>query len=227
MEFADQRRQAREVQGQQHQQQMAYLYKLKQKYEDRSDIAIALKNPIILFLRITSDLEHDPYLYWYAYSIGHIRNIFWGYYETDNHKFSLAGMCHFNNPNAITHTVEYKKTLGFDVVSTATKNRVSKTINKYLPEDMQLETTLNRIDLSKAYKYNTFLQMVNTEFLDYVEHNTKLLNNASRLCLYRDNCFNREELELFGTEGCDQYHYGDRRNPNYLHQDESEALSIR
>lgn len=190
-------------------QQQASLLKLKQKYENRSEHVIALKNPILFFMKTIPHPEKQPYLYWYAYSIGRIKNIFWGIYKTRNHKFVLVGSCHFNHLSPLNETLAYKKGLGFNLVSTSAKNRIDKRINQWLPEDLQFESTINRTDMSVKYATNQFLTKINDEFLDYVERNSTLLTNATQLCLQKENCFNQQDLALFGNEGCDQFCYGD------------------
>jgi hypothetical protein len=187
------------------------LLALKQRYENRSATVIALKNPVLFFVKIVANMEKQPYLYWYAYSIGRVKNIFWGVYKTRTKKFNLIGSCYFKDTGPLNDTLAYKKTLGFNLVSSSTKNRIDKRINQWLPEDQQYESALNRTDISQQIILSenyVFLEKVNDQFLDYIERNTQLMYNAEKICLRKDNCYNQDDLDLFGSDGCDQFCYG-------------------
>ena len=147
-------------------------------------------------------------LYWYGYSMGKVKNIFWGVYHIRKHQFELIGSCHYNNLTDLNDTLYFKKSGGFELVASLTENKIDATINKFLEPHLQIETTLNRIDFDRHFVRNGLIRVIGDEFLDYVEHNLVLLENVERLCRSKESCFNQTEFELLGQEGCDQYCYG-------------------
>jgi hypothetical protein len=203
MEQRQQRQQRQQhEEGKIHQAVMKY----KPSTASQSTTNHLLNNPLLLFVKIVPNLEKKKYVYWYSYSLGLVKNILWGHYQTAKNSFTISGICHFRYLEALNETIDHKKRHGFDLISVAAKNDIAKVINQYLPEDLQFETTLNRIDLSKKYTKQPFFQTMSDTFLHFIERNRQILQNVGQTCMRFEYCHDPEAFEEFG---CDQFFYGE------------------
>jgi hypothetical protein len=154
-----------------YQQQLLLTMKAKKETENKSTTTYVIKNPLLFFVKIVPNLENKKYIYWYCYSVGKIRNIFWGVYKRTKHEFLTQGMCHFRYLEALNETINYKRGLGFALVSTLSENKIDQTINRYLPESLHFQCTVNRSDLNTEHRYNQIIRTMTDDFLKYAERN--------------------------------------------------------
>lgn len=163
-----------------------------------------LKSPIILFIKWVPGIETKPFIYWFGYTLGKTRNIFWGSYNTKADQFKTKGICTFNELGSLNDTINYKLKNGFEIIAQMTENKIKASfaragIGKH-------EKASNRWDLTQRTitdEKKEFFEKFAKRSLEYIEHNEALHKNTSRSCLEISRCRFRE----FGSN-CDQYNWG-------------------
>lgn len=191
------------------------MSKMKRRTETQSSTEHLLNSPMLLFVKIVPRIEKRPYVYWYSYSIGRVKNIFWGYYKVKTHTFSLQGSCHFRYLEALNETIVYKQRQGFTLVSVCAKNQIGATLHKYLSDEIEVDLSLNRSDMNQKYQGHPFYRMMTDDFLHYAERNQHLMKNTEQTCLRLESCQTLDEFGDSRSPRCDQFFYGE---PGYQHE---------
>jgi hypothetical protein len=168
-----------------------------------TDVQI-LKSPIILFIKWVQDIESKPYIYWFGYTLGKTRNIFWGTYNKKEDSFKTKGICTFNELGSLNDTIDYKIKNGFEIIAQLTEDKIKQTFGRL--RTIPLDRASNRMDLTQRQiteEKQQFFKKFAKRSLEYIEHNEALHKNTSRSCLEISRCRFRE----FGSN-CDQYNWG-------------------
>lgn len=178
-----------------------------------TDIQI-LKSPIILFVKWVPSIETKPYIYWFGYTLGKTRNIFWGTYNQKTDEFKTKGICTFNELGSLNDTINYKLKNGFEIIAQMTEDKIKRSFSKFgiIPD----EKASNRWDLTQrdiSEEKKQFFKNFAKRCLEYIEHNISLHQNTQRSCLEISHCRFKE----FGKNlpNCDQYDWGiDEQHPD-------------
>jgi hypothetical protein len=167
--------------------------------------AQVLKSPIILFVKDTK--YETRFIYWFGYSLGKIRHIFWGTYDRQKPSidgvgkgpFKMQGICSFNELGSLNDTIDFKLKNGFKVIAQLTEDKISKTMTKYLGKEELKENVkiLKNLGMSKAQIKEELKPQVNR--MDFT--NQKI--DESRKAFYMDfaqKCLDYIEHNLVLTE---------------------------
>ena len=169
-----------------------------------TDVQI-LKSPIILFIKWVPFIETKSFIYWFGYTLGKTRNIFWGTYNQKADQFKTKGICTFNELGSLNDTIDYKLKNGFEIIAQLTEDKIKQTLGRTLGD--KPEKASNRMDLTQRTVLDEkaeFFQKFAKRCLEYIEHNIALHQNTQRSCLEISMC----RFNNFGKDQCDQYSWG-------------------
>lgn len=179
-----------------------------------TDVQI-LKSPIILFIKWVPDIQTKPFIYWFGYTLGKTRNIFWGTYNKKADEFKTKGICTFNELGSLNDTIHYKLKNGFEIIAQMTEDKIKQSFAR--AGVGKLESASNRWDLTQNKVSNEkkeFFEKFAKKSLEYIEHNVALHQNTKRGCLEISRC----RFKNFGKnmeDQCDQYNWGiDTQHPD-------------
>lgn len=181
-----------------------------------TDIQI-LKSPIILFIKWLKNIETKPYIYWFGYTLGKTRNIFWGTYKPKNDEFKTKGICTYNELGSLNDTIHYKLKNGFEIIAQMTEDKITQLISKH-QGDTKILPKKNRSDVTQksiSKEKRQFFEYFSKRCLKYIEHNIALHQNTQHSCLEIARCRFREFGKNNFEQGCDQYDWGiDEQHPD-------------
>jgi hypothetical protein len=86
-----------------------------EREKKREKIVRALTSPFNFYVRVP-DLFVDNHVYFFAWSLGKVKNIIWGYYDMTTDKFMIEGECGYNGLNQISNILRTMTQLGYVVV---------------------------------------------------------------------------------------------------------------
>lgn len=196
--------------------QSQLLVEKQQKIEDSikdsiEDTIHLLSDPFLLFVKLPKniyDIKNMNIIYWFAYSAGKSKNMFWGIYRTKSKKFLAMGMCHYDRTSRLHETVIQRMNRGYVNISQQTKNIEFLRIGG---------NDINRNDMLGKYSGNQYkiLQDMSDKFLHYIETKSEYLKQLANVCLMISDCTMQDEFNKFGYENmgyeksaCDQFYYG-------------------
>lgn len=103
-----------------------------------------LDDPYNIFFRISDVENHSPQIYFYAYSLGKRKVVFWGIYDYDQNEFLVDSACRYN-VNLLSQMISTWKTNAYQYYSHSVKDRASQRmlLNLHFDDVRKAETLLS------------------------------------------------------------------------------------
>lgn len=99
-----------------------------QKETDQLDlfagVRSGLDDPYNLFFRVSNIETESPQIYFYSYSLGKKKVVFWGIYDMDENNFLVDSACRYQ-PNNLKKMIDTWKSHAFEFYSAGVRDRVA------------------------------------------------------------------------------------------------------
>ena len=101
------------------------------RLEDENIIKYRMESPWNMFLQVDDNFIQGGLIYWFAYSIGKIKNAAWGFFDHNNNQLTIVGACQFSLAELLPILSQHKKN-NYLYVASGLENRISVVLNKYI-----------------------------------------------------------------------------------------------
>ncbi len=182
---------------------MEIIQKQKKMIRQKLSQKQILNSPWNLFVKDPKS-QRAKYIYWFAYSLGKVKNIAWGSFHIENKKLIIKDACSFN-------LVVLNKALGswkandFKLVATASKDNITDRISQHAFGIHKTQDN-NRID--QYIKTNENINNLIKEFYDTIQYNTLAMKNQSEIC--NSDCPDKDNKPCHKDDKCKYMKYGTR-----------------
>jgi hypothetical protein len=102
-----------------------------EKITDYIALVQGLDDPFNLFLRWDDLYNNQPFIYFFAYSLGRQKVMVWGVYHQPTDTFSLDGGCQYRTPQLATIVREWKRQQ-FNYVANSVRDRIRPLLQSYV-----------------------------------------------------------------------------------------------
>lgn len=110
-----------------------------------------LNNPILLFMNIQDLVNDRAYVYFFAYSMGKKKLVFWGVYRKQYQDFIIDNSCRYNT-RELSGMLKEWETIGYSYISNSIKDRFTSRIYEYV-NDKSLTPHISNYDDYRILKY--------------------------------------------------------------------------
>lgn len=195
-----------------HMDGLFHAQKQKQTYAMTVEQVVELTSPYIMYAKTSSpSWLANKYIYWYAYSLGKVRNIMYGIATSRDPEngwtFKIKFACSFNSLITLNQVMDHLKAKGYTYVAALTKDNITPTIAKYTGDKVEYDVNRSDVPADKSH-YAGFAK----SFKEYLEHLRYAATPVSGACIRyeqfldmcKDNCRKNKQCRQFswGEHGC-------------------------
>lgn len=119
-----------------------------QKLDPYLSIIHSFTDPVNIFINMEDINNNRQYIYYFAYSFGKKKIVFWGIYDNKSTQFYIDGKCKYN-PNQLNNIVSTRKKENYKYIGNIVYNRINNKLSEYGVG----ETTILDDDVYNLYKY--------------------------------------------------------------------------
>jgi hypothetical protein len=202
----------------------------------KEDIIHAISSPFNFYAKV-SDLLTDQYLYFVAWSLGKVKNILWGHYDSQKDEFVIEGECGYQRLSEVNAIVKEIESLGYNMVFNILQDLIPKVIASLtgmeLPDDAKVNrndvdiSSLGDLDEKKAVEIKKYLQRVSDKFQRVIEVNANyVVKTVEKACASPQECVKNSILNFMSSnvtedqlERCKLYYNGEptfRKSKKYI-----------
>lgn len=183
----------------------------KQNWDRRQEQATLFKDPFVVCFLISPKVLSTRYVYWYAYSAGKTKNLFWGYYTPKTQKTKIKGVCGYT-ARMLSAYIEERREQGYVPVAQWAINRHHQQMMRNLSIREQNTSDLNPF-FAETYRQNKrildFMAVVSSKVMDHVQYSAYIGTKPPIQCVPIDKalekCLDSREKK---NPNCQQWYYG-------------------
>jgi hypothetical protein len=190
----------------------AQTFKQKKTYAMRVEQTVELTSPYIMFAKMSSSSWFaNKYIYWYAYSLGKVRNMMYGVAISrgpgNGWDFKVKYGCSFNSLVILNQVMDHLKANGYNSVATLAKDKINPTIIKYTGESYKHDINISNVPHDKPF-YGEF----GLAFKQFLEHLQYAALPITGLCMkyeqFIDVC-KGSRADCRTNKECRQFNWGE------------------
>jgi len=191
------------------QPELFHTQKQKQAYAMQVEQVVELTSPYIMFAKMSSPTWlANKYIYWYAYSLGKVRNIMYGIAvrRAPEHgwNFKIKFACSFNSLVTLNQVMDHLKAKDYGYVAALAKDNINPTIMKYTGE--QREYDVNRSDVPREKQH--YAEFAGS-FKKYLEHLRYAATPVTGTCIRYEQFIDVCKGSCRMNKTCRQFDWGE------------------